>query len=84
MMSNPYFSFNVSGWFARDPAILKRIGNVLLPPLDANLTNSKSIIIAEDCFKLLNIPIDRVKQILVKSIEKSFGGKIIGAIALML
>ncbi|CAO2836661.1 unnamed protein product [Amaranthus hypochondriacus] len=70
-------SFDTVGWFARDPSILKRIGNVLLPPLDANLTNSKSIIIAEDCFKLLNIPIDRVKQVLVKSIEKLFGGQVI-------
>lgn len=68
-------SFDTVGWFARDPTILKRVGNVLLPSLDAHLVNSNPIIIAEDCFKLLNIPIDRVKQVLVKAMEKMFGGQ---------
>ncbi|XP_056697393.1 amidase 1 isoform X2 [Spinacia oleracea] len=70
-------SFDTVGWFARDPAILKRVGNVLLPPLDHPLVTPSQIIVAEDCFKLLNIPIDRVKQVLVKSVEKSFGGQVL-------
>lgn len=48
---------------------------MLLPTVDAPLANPSSIIFAEDCFKLLNIPIDRVKQVLVKTLEKLFGGK---------
>ncbi|XP_021772964.1 amidase 1-like isoform X2 [Chenopodium quinoa] len=70
-------SFDTVGWFARDPSILKRVGNVLLPPLDPHLVSPSPVIIAEDCFKLLNIPIDRVKQILVKSVEKIFGGQVL-------
>ncbi|XP_057250337.1 amidase 1 isoform X2 [Beta vulgaris subsp. vulgaris] len=65
------------GWFARDPAILKRVGDVLLPTVDAPLANPSSIIFAEDCFKLLNIPIDRVKQVLVNTLEKLFGGQVL-------
>ncbi|XP_021742471.1 amidase 1-like [Chenopodium quinoa] len=70
-------SFDTVGWFARDPSILKKVGNVLLPPLDPHLVSPSPIIIAEDCFKLLNIPIDRVKQVLVKSVEKVFGGQVL-------
>lgn len=65
------------GWFARDPTILKRVGRVLLPPVDARPLSPNPIIIAEDCFKLLSFPIDRVKQILVKSAEKLYGGGVI-------
>lgn len=54
---------------------MTRVGKVLLPPVDVNLEKPNPIIIAEDCFNLLNIPIDRVKHILVKSVEKVFGGK---------
>ncbi|XP_057250338.1 amidase 1 isoform X3 [Beta vulgaris subsp. vulgaris] len=70
-------SFDTVGWFARDPAILKRVGDVLLPTVDAPLANPSSIIFAEDCFKLLNIPIDRVKQVLVNTLEKLFGGQVL-------
>ncbi|KAL2942123.1 Amidase 1 [Bienertia sinuspersici] len=70
-------SFDTVGWFAKDSTILKKVGNVLLPPLDVSHVNPSQIIIADDCFKLLSIPIERVKHVLVNSVEKVFGGQAI-------
>ncbi len=64
-------------WFARDPVILNRVGQVLLQLPDVDLVRPSQIIIAEDCFRLSDIPNDRVTQPLVKSVEKLFGGKCI-------
>lgn len=64
-----------SGWFARDPMILNRVGRVLLELPDANPVKPSQIIIPEDCFRLLSVPIDRVTQVLIKSVEKLFGRK---------
>ncbi|GAB4855530.1 Amidase 1 [Ancistrocladus abbreviatus] len=70
-------SFDTVGWFARDPTILNKVGRVLLSLPDVEMVSPSPIIIAEDCFQLLSIPVDRVKQVLVKSVEKLFGGNII-------
>ncbi|GMG99708.1 hypothetical protein Nepgr_001548 [Nepenthes gracilis] len=70
-------SFDTVGWCARDPSILKQVGRALLPLPDMETASPSKIIIAEDCFRLLTIPIDRVKQPLVKSVEKLFGGHVI-------
>lgn len=66
-----------TGWFARDPVILNRVGRVLLQLPDVDLVRPSRIIIAEDCFQLSDIPKDRVTQPLVKSVEKLFGSKCI-------
>ncbi|XP_059652488.1 amidase 1-like [Cornus florida] len=70
-------SFDTVGWFARDPVILNRVGRVLLqfPVLDP--VKPSHIIIPEDCFKLLSIPIDRVTKVLVQSVEKLYGGHMV-------
>ncbi|KAM7478014.1 hypothetical protein LguiA_026227 [Lonicera macranthoides] len=65
------------GWFARDPLILNRIGQVLLQLPHVDPVTPTNIIIAEDCFKLLSIPSDRVTKVLIKSIDKIFGGHIV-------
>lgn len=70
-MTPKYFS----GWFARDPLILNRVGQVLLQLPHVDPVNPTNIIIAEDCFKLLSIPSDRVTNVLIKSIDKIFGGE---------
>ncbi|KAH9604589.1 hypothetical protein KSS87_006582 [Heliosperma pusillum] len=70
-------SFDTVGWFARDPTILKRVGNVLLPSGDIPPSVPNPIFIPEDCFKLLCIPVDRVQKVIVKSIEKLFGGQVV-------
>ncbi|XWS57560.1 hypothetical protein CRYUN_Cryun09bG0184600 [Craigia yunnanensis] len=68
-------SFDTVGWFARDPVILNRVGRVLLHLPDVDPIKPNQIIIPEDCFRLSSVPSDRTAQVLVKSIEKLFGGQ---------
>ncbi|KAL9235052.1 hypothetical protein vseg_009852 [Gypsophila vaccaria] len=75
-------SFDTVGWFAQDPTVLKRVGQVLLPPVDMSPLEPNPIFIPEDCFKLLSIPIDRVKRVLVESVKKLFGGQVLNYITL--
>uniref|UniRef100_A0A5B7BDI1 Amidase domain-containing protein n=1 Tax=Davidia involucrata TaxID=16924 RepID=A0A5B7BDI1_DAVIN len=70
-------SFDTVGWFARDPVILKQVGRVLLQLPVVDPVRPSHIIIPEDCFKLLSIPSDRMTKVLVKSIEKLYGGHIV-------
>ncbi|KAA8545097.1 hypothetical protein F0562_019881 [Nyssa sinensis] len=70
-------SFDTVGWFARDPVILNRVGRVLLQLPVVDPVRPSHIIIPEDCFKLLSIPSDRTSKVLVKSIEKLYGGHIV-------
>ncbi|XP_047310947.1 amidase 1 [Impatiens glandulifera] len=71
-------SFDTVGWFARDPDILHRVGQILLKsPPDSVPDIPNQVIIAEDTFQLLNIPVDRVTSILVKSLHKLFKGLIV-------
>ncbi|RVX18853.1 Amidase 1 [Vitis vinifera] len=66
-------SFDTVGWFARDPEILNRVGHVLLPFPDVNPVKPSQIIIPEDCFRLLSIPIDRVTQVLINQWRSYLG-----------
>lgn len=66
---------SLAGWFARDPEILNRVGKILLPSPDVNPVKPTQFIIPEDCFGLLSVPIERVTQALVKSVEKLFGSQ---------
>lgn len=62
----------LSGWFARDPITLTRVGQVLLP--SSNTTGIPTqFVIPGDCFKYLGSPSDKVSQILKNSVEKIFG-----------
>ncbi|XP_004302440.1 PREDICTED: amidase 1 [Fragaria vesca subsp. vesca] len=70
-------SFDTVGWFARDPVLLSRVGRALLQIPDAHPVRPVQLIIAEDCFQLSSIPTDRVKQVLVHSVEKLFGGHVL-------
>jgi hypothetical protein len=63
----------LAGWFAKDPNILRRVGHVLLQLPYAVQRSPRQIIIADDCFQLLKIPVDRVAQVVIKSTEKLFG-----------
>ncbi|ONI04550.1 hypothetical protein PRUPE_6G327700 [Prunus persica] len=65
------------GWFARNPAILNRVGRVLLQLSNMSPVGPTQLIIADDCFQLSSIPSNRVKQVLVDSVEKLFGGHVI-------
>eukprot|EP00262_Sarcandra_glabra_P014168 TRINITY_DN407_c0_g1_i4.p1 TRINITY_DN407_c0_g1~~TRINITY_DN407_c0_g1_i4.p1 ORF type:complete len:438 (+),score=54.47 TRINITY_DN407_c0_g1_i4:24-1337(+) len=70
-------SFDTVGWFARDPEILCRVGHILLQLSNMDPVQPSSIIIPDDCFQLLSIPSDRVTHVLIKSVEKVFGGQIV-------
>ncbi|KAG6702094.1 hypothetical protein I3842_07G016800 [Carya illinoinensis] len=70
-------SFDTVGWFARNPVILNKVGQVLLNLPDVDPISPTQIIIAEDCFQLSTIPSDRVSQPLIKSVEKLFGGHLL-------
>ncbi|XP_058183278.1 amidase 1-like isoform X2 [Rhododendron vialii] len=70
------------GWFARDADILNRVGRVLLQLPEVEPVKPTHITIAEDCFQLLSIPSQRVTSVLVKSVEKLFGGHILKYVCL--
>lgn len=66
-------SLDALGWFAKDPITLRRVGQVLVQLPYASPRTPRSIIVADDCFQLLKIPVSRVAQVVTKSSEKLFG-----------
>lgn len=66
-------SLDAVGWFAKDPITLRRVGQVLLQLPYASPRTPRGIIVADDCFQLLKIPVSRVAQVVTKSAEKLFG-----------
>lgn len=73
---------DLSGWFARDPSILHRVGQVLLQAPFAVQRNPRNVIIADDCFQLSKVPIPRLTQAVIRSTENLFGSMIIFLIQL--
>lgn len=75
MVAITYFNSEMpfSGWFAKDPNTLRRVGHILLQAPFVNQRNPRQIIIADDCFQHINVPIDRSSQVVVKATEKHFG-----------
>lgn len=67
------FETSCAGWFARDPGMLRRVGHVLLQLSYADTRSPRNIVIADDCFELLKIPVNRIAQVVIKSSEKLFG-----------
>ncbi|XVF31312.1 hypothetical protein REPUB_Repub16aG0134900 [Reevesia pubescens] len=67
-------SLDTVGWFARDPVVLNQVGHVLLHLPNTDPVRPSQVIIPEDCFSLSSIPSDRTTQVLVRSVEKLFGG----------
>ncbi|KAI3735694.1 hypothetical protein L6452_15202 [Arctium lappa] len=70
-------SFDTVGWFATDPSILRRIGQVLLQVPFAVQRNPRNVVIADDCFQLSKIPIDRLTQVVIRSTENLFGKQVL-------
>lgn len=70
-------SLDTVGWFAKDPTILRRVGHVLLQVPYTVQRSPRSIVVADDCFNLLNSSADRVSQAVVKSVEKLFGRQVL-------
>lgn len=63
-------SFDTVGWFARDPMILSRVGKILLQLQDDGPAKLGRVIVAEDCFKLLNVPSNQLTEALISSVQK--------------
>ncbi|KAF5730307.1 putative amidase [Tripterygium wilfordii] len=70
-------SLDTVGWFSRDPNILRRVGHVLLQLPFAAQRSPRPIIMADDCFSLLKIPVDRIAQVVIKSTENLFGRQVL-------
>ncbi|KAG6746794.1 hypothetical protein POTOM_049161 [Populus tomentosa] len=66
-----------TGWFAKDPNILRRVGHVLLQSAFGGQRSPRQIIMADDCFQSLKFPVDRITQVVVKSTEKHFGRQLL-------
>ncbi|KAJ0975295.1 hypothetical protein J5N97_017260 [Dioscorea zingiberensis] len=70
-------SFDTVGWFAREPTILVQVGTVLLQSSIGATAEPSCIVVPEDCFSTLCSPSDNISQILIKTVEKLFGGHLI-------
>ncbi|GAV58839.1 Amidase domain-containing protein/TPR_2 domain-containing protein/TPR_11 domain-containing protein [Cephalotus follicularis] len=70
-------SLDTVGWFSRDPNVLRRVGHLLLKLPFAAQRSPRQIIIADDCFQVLKIPVDRVSQVVIKSAEKIYGRQVL-------
>lgn len=70
-------SLDTVGLFAKDPNILRRVGLVLLQLPYSDKRNPRQILLADDCFQLLKIPMERVSQVVINSTEKHFGRQVL-------
>ncbi|KAI3815592.1 hypothetical protein L1987_15266 [Smallanthus sonchifolius] len=70
-------SLDTVGWFAMDPSILHRVGQVLLQGQFTVQRNPRSVIIADDCFQLSKIPIHWLTQAVIRSTENLFGKQVL-------
>ena len=68
-------SLHVSGWFARDPAILHRVGNILLPLKQVEPRRTRCFIIADDLFQLSKVPKQKTVQVVSKVTDNLSGCK---------
>jgi len=64
-----------AGWFACDPSILHRVGQVLLELSSVETKRSRRIIFADDLFQLSTIPTQRTIHVIGKAIENMSGCK---------
>ncbi|KAG5030313.1 hypothetical protein JHK87_013827 [Glycine soja] len=70
-------SLDTVGWFAKDPNILRRVGHILLQAPFVMQRSPRQIVIADDCFQHINVPLDRSSQVVVKATEKLFGRQVL-------
>ncbi|MED6207503.1 Amidase 1 [Stylosanthes scabra] len=70
-------SFDTVGWFARDPKTFTSVGRVLLQLTEVAPVKPTRIIIAEDCFQLSSTPYDLITQVVIKAVEKLYGGDVL-------
>ncbi|EEC74029.1 hypothetical protein OsI_08982 [Oryza sativa Indica Group] len=62
-------SLDTIGWFARDPSVLHRVGDVLLPAATGGLTQTRQLFFADDCFQLLKVPNEKTVNVIENAIQ---------------
>lgn len=67
-----------SGWFARDPAILHRVGHALLQLNAVEPKRTRCLIFADDLFQLSKVPRQKTDYVIRKAIENLCGCKLQG------
>ena len=65
-----------TGWFARDPKVLRDVGQVLLQQPFSVVDRPGRILIAEDCFDLIMSNYDRSRHlsVITNTFENNFQG----------
>lgn len=66
---------NLSGWFARDPSILHRVGHILLQLNQVEPRRTRCFIIADDLFQLSKVPKQKSIQVITRVTENLSGCK---------
>ncbi|CAL9148367.1 translocon at the outer membrane of chloroplasts 64-like [Musa acuminata AAA Group] len=70
-------SLDTIGFFSKDPNVFRRVAYLLIQAPYSGLRQPRNIFIADDCFELLKIPTSRVTRVLINSVEKLFGKKLL-------
>ena len=61
-----------TGWFARDPNVLRKVGHVLLQQPQHETKKPRHILIADDCFSLSDAQ-NKQLAVVLSSIENAYG-----------
>ena len=68
---------NLSGWFARDPSILHRVGHILLQINSVEPRRVRNLMIADDLFQLSKVPKQKTVHVVNKVAENLSGCKLL-------
>ena len=68
---------NLSGWFARDPSILHRVGHILLQINPVQPRRVRRLMIADDLFQLSKVPKQKTVHVVNKVAENLSGCKLL-------
>ncbi|KAL9239033.1 hypothetical protein vseg_013390 [Gypsophila vaccaria] len=70
-------SLDTIGCFARDPNVLRRAVHIMMQLQFSTQRNPRNIIVADDCFELLQFPVHRLTQPVIRSTEKLYGRQVL-------
>lgn len=74
-------SIDTVGWFARDPDVLRTVGQVLLQQTYQEPKQPRRFLIADDCFSLSDMQ-NRQLSVVLNSVEKAYGRQVISRLKL--
>ena len=70
-----------TGWFARDPKILRQVGHSLLQVPYSDVKHPRRILVADDCFRLSLIPNEDTVGAVIRSVQKLLGREFVTTFA---